>query len=123
MVGILCVTGGTEGDGPEGTSTRRVGWGEVIEQLDIAAEFKAKGLIVQTGTAGDYGRGAECRGNAGGPRELVEATEHFRDNRFKKNKGEAAEREAVGKRTEPLLDGADGAFHFADVTISATMLK
>jgi hypothetical protein len=54
---------------------------------------------------------------------LVETAENLGDNRFQENEGEAAERETVGKRAEPLLDGAYGSFDFSDVSIGSNNVE
>ena len=51
------------------------------------------------------------------PRELIETTDGVGHHVLHEKTRKSTERESVGTCSQPLLDCAYGAFHFADVTV------
>jgi hypothetical protein len=113
----LGITGGTDGNGAHGAGVGGVGGIVVVINLGVAAKFNTHGVEIRAWLSCDKSGGAESVRDAGWPWKLVETADNVCDHVADEKFGEAAVGEAVSASAEGLLDGANGTFDFANVTI------
>jgi hypothetical protein len=119
IVGPLRVAGRVEGDGAHSTSARRVGRGEIIKNLDIGAELKAEFGEIRAGLPGYKGPWAESGRHSISSGDDVEETVNVDDSTLEEKFGDTTKRQTMEKGTGALFNGANGAFHFANVTVGS----
>ena len=117
IVRSLDVSGRVEGNGADGTSGWGVGGGVIIKHLRICAEFDSHRIVVWTMVSCDNVSRAGGLGDAVGAWKLVEAASDIRYHVLDQDLGESAIWEAMCAYANALLDGADGALDFANVSI------
>jgi hypothetical protein len=118
VVVTACIAGRREGNGTSAASAQSIGRVVVVENLDIAPEFKAHFIKVRRGGAGDDRVRTQSIGDAVCPWELVEASHSILDEVDDHKFGQAFEREAVDACARALLQRSVRSFDLAQVTVS-----
>ena len=117
IAGPLDVAGGIEGEGADGTSAGRIGGHVLIEDLCVGAELDFHGIEIGARFAGNDGLRAECLGDAVLAGKLVQTSSDISNHVANHDLGKAAIGKTVCTGTHAFFDGANGAFHFADMTV------
>ena len=124
MIVSLFVSGGEECNGAEGPGTKRVGWIEIIEQLNVGAEFQGETGKIRTRGSGDKGQRTDGVGDAVGGREHVEAKGHVIQHGDQEQLWKAPERQTVCAGACALLVGcAVCTFDLADMAVGSDNLE